>query len=449
MFANERGHDMNSFTISPTPREISFGVIRTSHTRSSSFSRNSVDLSLSPPSLTRSNSLETSDSTPFTPSSTFSLSAFPSLPKRRRPSGERHQVADIEPIFYCEKELLAAAKEQYPEDYPTDESTTLEVAESHRAKIHWVGYAANAPECIMAPSHEMMGQGCYRISKNASLQQVLDSFSACQGPMGPLIATFAGKDRKVPGHDFTYHELNQALYERSTAATTKKTELHSYTVEKNDEGTEIQRGFPFPPGVPALTRIVPGHVGADWHSPLPQIKEWDFVYNKGCPGTHGTELARIAGPSPRRLRQPPNVSNSSILKNAVENHRSTRVQTQTHVRFAENPQVLQEPSEDSDEDDTPPQDIMVERPVKRDAKPAPKRNFTAARPKVVRTVSTQRVPQQWVPPQRIYQAPTACKLDIAESPKVHDMAARYHPGAMVRIANPDEEDTNDALESCS
>ena len=494
--AKDCSRHLNDFSTDPTSEEMAFGIERAPYTGTPSFHRNSADSSASTPGLTRCNSLATCLSPP-TPNSAISPTETPSpirLPIRIRPSGTRRRLTEQEPIHYDVEEIRAAAKELCPEAYPSDAASTSKATDPPRA-TPWAGYTGDAPDLALAPSHEFVGEGSYKISKYASKEQVLDAFSASQWPLGPLIVTFTGKDRKVPGHDFTYGELNHELYERSTAAATRK-DFYRYTVEKNEEGAEIQKGFPFLPPNQVSPGVVPGHVGADWHSPLPRVREWDFIHNKECPGLTGSAFARLA--SRAHSRRAPWQTDIDLLNNAIETPLSAEIQDQApvpyadpprtreeylsnilraraQVRFAEDPRVPEHrlstnvqarPHVHFAEDPRLSDDLLStnvqaqshvrfanlphvreEQEESSEEDDEPPQDIMVERPgnsqprPILKRRSVAASP-------RAARAVTIQRVPVP-SPKVLNRATRYHPDAMVRIVNPGEENAEDACESCS
>ncbi|MCJ1388642.1 hypothetical protein MMC18_001490 [Xylographa bjoerkii] len=218
------------------------------------------------PALTRSPTLESSCTVPPTPVGLHLVADYPSIPK---PSPRfPRQISDREPISYTVKDILSRSAE-----LESGTITKIEEKIDLSGGVAWAGYGRkirylrrkSASECPLSsdqqqyevvekslegnyPVHpsEMIGEGSFRISRCANVDEALQELKHRFGPHIETILQMTirllGKDAKVRGHDFTYLDLYCMLYEQPT-----KTPKPTFVIKTLDDGVVVQEGFPTKP----------------------------------------------------------------------------------------------------------------------------------------------------------------------------------------------------------
>lgn len=135
---------------------------------------------------------------------------------------------------------------------------------------------------------EMVGEGSYRISRTASINEMVETFRKILGPMAPLVAKLAGRDAKVPGHQFTYDDLQRMIYQRETCSRVKP----GLSIMTTDEGVVVQSGFP----ADKVTKSSDDsdHLRGQWWEIVPTLKEHKIAHLRTAPVSHTPEIvARV------------------------------------------------------------------------------------------------------------------------------------------------------------
>ncbi|MCJ1479581.1 hypothetical protein MMC13_008267 [Lambiella insularis] len=124
---------------------------------------------------------------------------------------------------------------------------------------------------------DMIGEGCYRISKHASNEQMVESFRTNLGPLAPLVVNLAGRDTKVRGHAFTHNELQRWIYEHETCSRRQI----GLKITTTDEGLEVHRGFP-------ADKVMKknhdsDHLRGQWWEIVPSLSEHKIAHLRTAP----------------------------------------------------------------------------------------------------------------------------------------------------------------------
>ena len=213
------------------------------------------------PALTRTQTLESSCAVPPTPVWPHAAVEYPLISKT--PSRYPRQISDRESISYTVNRLLSLNPE-----LDSNNVTQAEVKVDLHKGLAWAGYgrkirtvrkvpASGSPtqyEVVEEPfegdypvnSAEMVGEGAFRISRLANVDEALQELKQRFGPHIHVILQMSirllGKDAKVRGHRFTYDDLYCMLYEHAT-----KARKSGFIVKTLDDGCVVQEGFPVKP----------------------------------------------------------------------------------------------------------------------------------------------------------------------------------------------------------
>ncbi|MCJ1284709.1 hypothetical protein MMC26_004045 [Xylographa opegraphella] len=218
------------------------------------------------PALTRTQTLESPFIVPTTPIDPHPVAAFPTIVQA--PSISPRQISDCEPISMVVGDVP-------PRNAPGESSAVIKADESTNvhAGLAWAGYGRktrfvrrkSAAECALSSNHhefevveekfegnypvhpsQMVGEGAFRIGRCANIDEALQEMKRRLGPhVEPVLQMtiqLLGKDAKVRGHEFTYHDLYCILYEHR-----KKPRKPVFIVKTLDDGVVVQEGFPVKP----------------------------------------------------------------------------------------------------------------------------------------------------------------------------------------------------------
>ncbi|MCJ1400707.1 hypothetical protein MMC11_003915 [Xylographa trunciseda] len=219
------------------------------------------------PALTRTQTLESLCTVPSTPVCPQAATEYPEFPKSPSTRFSR-QRPDSRPISYTTGDILSRSAE-----LESGIVTTAKEKPDLRGGFVWAGYGKktrfvrrkSASECPLSsnqqryevveeniegsfPLHpsEMIGEGSFRLSRYANVDEALQELKRRFGPHIETILQmsirFLGKGAKVRGHDFTYHDLYCMLYEHS-----RKPVNPVFVIKTLDDGLVVQEGFPTKP----------------------------------------------------------------------------------------------------------------------------------------------------------------------------------------------------------
>ncbi|MCJ1321734.1 hypothetical protein MMC15_007079 [Xylographa vitiligo] len=218
------------------------------------------------PALTRTQTIESACTVPTTPVGPHAVVGYPTLVQV--PSISPRQISDREPISIALEDVLPRSAEH-------ESGAVRKFGENINLHggLAWAGYGRktkfirrrSAAECSLPsnqdqfeiveekfegnyPVHpsQMIGEGAFRIGRCADVDEALQELKRRLGPhietVLQMTIRLLGKDTKIRGHEFTYHDLYCMLYEHR-----KNLNKPIFVVKTLDDGIVVQEGFPVKP----------------------------------------------------------------------------------------------------------------------------------------------------------------------------------------------------------
>jgi len=289
--------------------------------------------------LTRSDTQASTSSAPSTVPSSPISPRDPSVSSK--PPGYVRQIRDRKPIFYSVRDTWGRLP------VPDSSSTTVAPPRTHGKncayhKTAWSGFGPNPPVDFPVNPAEMAGEGCYRISGQASGEELIRSFKERIYPLGPLISSLVG-DVEIRGLGFTYDHLMLEIYHRTSARKHRNPDVPFYKITRSKGGLQVQHGFPCQPRLLAESGSrIPGHRRSEWYAQDPTAREFNFIHFRLPPVASNTLDAKYIGvPRPNKPQFARTRADSSVTEAKADEQ---RVEYPGQVRFADEPEILGETS---------------------------------------------------------------------------------------------------------